>query len=279
MSNCKFIAMTSGKCPGIWSFSEFQMQIMMEEDEEDMGQWKYFKTREEAREHLYKHKIPALYEDGEPIEAYPLNRFAEPQKGLPTDTFYEGRDERTWILDDEGSHVVYCSIIKKDEEYGLGLHWGNDIEISLPIHSIHANRCMDALIAEVIGVEGALRDSLRLGKNRVCVRCDSEHAVEKLNKELKLGVQFTGELGNFRNGNFGRKVAPEWYQVLKLANALMSLKIERVENTDKNYHRARKLAHEGRQMMKVSLAKVHKTQSRNQNKPNMGKNKNRNNNK
>jgi hypothetical protein len=70
-----------------------------------------------------------------------------------TDTFYEGRDERTWILDDEGSHVVYCSIIKKDEEYGLGLHWGNDIEISLPIHSIHANRCMDALIAEVIGVE------------------------------------------------------------------------------------------------------------------------------
>ena len=36
MSNCKFIAMTSGKCPGIWSFSEFQMQIMMEEDEEDM---------------------------------------------------------------------------------------------------------------------------------------------------------------------------------------------------------------------------------------------------
>ena len=67
------------------------------------GQWKYFKTREEAREHLYKHKIPgticktmkssfepflALYEDGEPIEAYPLNRFAEPQKGLPVSRFF-----------------------------------------------------------------------------------------------------------------------------------------------------------------------------------------------
>ena len=49
--------------------------------------------------------------------------------------------------------MVYCSIIKKDEEYGLGLHWGNDLEIALPIHSIHANRSMDALIAEVIGVE------------------------------------------------------------------------------------------------------------------------------
>jgi len=32
--------------------------------------------------------VPALYEDGEPIEAYPLNRFAEPQKGLPVSPFF-----------------------------------------------------------------------------------------------------------------------------------------------------------------------------------------------
>ena len=40
-------------------------------------------------------------------------------------------------------------------------------------------------IAQAKAIEGALRDALRLGKNRVCVRTDADKLIEKLNTDLR----------------------------------------------------------------------------------------------
>ena len=37
------------------------------------------------------------------------------------------------MKDSEGLHVVYCCAIGENNEAGVGIHWGNDIELALPV--------------------------------------------------------------------------------------------------------------------------------------------------
>ena len=36
--------------------------------------------------------------NGEPSAEYPLNKFSPKEKGLDSDSFYDGRDGRHWML-------------------------------------------------------------------------------------------------------------------------------------------------------------------------------------
>ena len=72
--------------------------------------------------------ILALYMNGNAITEYPINKFTSREKGNLSDTFYTGRDGRSWMLDPEGSHIVYCTAMQQDNEFGVGIHWGNDID-------------------------------------------------------------------------------------------------------------------------------------------------------
>lgn len=36
--------------------------------------------------------------NGEPSAEYPLNKFSPKEKGLESDSFYDGRDGRHWML-------------------------------------------------------------------------------------------------------------------------------------------------------------------------------------
>ena len=108
-----------------------------------------FGKKDDAIDYLYKHFIPglclihisyhflhfllALYMNGNAITEYPVNKFTGNEKGNLSDTFYLGRDGRSWMLDPEGSHIVYCCAMAQDNEFGVGIHWGNDIELSLPV--------------------------------------------------------------------------------------------------------------------------------------------------
>ena len=40
-------------------------------------------------------------------------------------------------------------------------------------------------IAQLKAIEGALRDALRFGKNRICVRTDAEKLIDKLNNDIR----------------------------------------------------------------------------------------------
>ena len=44
---------------------------------------------------------------------------------------------------------------------------------------------MNRKTAQAKAIEGALRDALRFGKNRVCVRTDADKLIEKLNTDLR----------------------------------------------------------------------------------------------
>ena len=44
--------------------------------------------------------------NGCPIEEYPVNKFTKHEKGFETDTFFQGRDSRTWMLDPEGYYII-----------------------------------------------------------------------------------------------------------------------------------------------------------------------------
>jgi len=44
--------------------------------------------------------------NGCPIEEYPVNKFTKHEKGFETDTFFQGRDTRTWMLDPEGYYII-----------------------------------------------------------------------------------------------------------------------------------------------------------------------------
>lgn len=89
---------------------------------------------------------------------------------------------------------------------------------------------------------------MRFGKNRICVRSDSTRVVERLNADIDEHFQF-GEgnhVGRYNSANYYRKYESSGCQeIIKLVNQLMCVSIQKVEKTDKNYHRARKLAHEG----------------------------------
>lgn len=256
----KFIAVTEGPpglCPGLWSYYEF-FSTLNEDEEEDtnQGDWKAFPKRDEAVEHLYKKFIPALYFNGNPVPEYPLNKFSKAEKGIESDSFYHGRDDRSWMLDTGGLHIVYCCAMQQDSEFGVGIHWGNDIELALPIppRSDPINNAASLQdLADLKAVEGALRDGMRFGKNRICVRSDSKTIVDRLNKEV-VEMDVFGE-GNhaagrhYYNNNY-KKTENYWDEIIKLINQLMCVNIQEVEKTDKNYHRARKLAHEGRNMVR-----------------------------
>lgn len=49
----------------------------------------------------------------------------------------KGRDGRTWMLDPEGFHIVYCCTNAHDGDYGIGVHWANEIELSLPVSRVN----------------------------------------------------------------------------------------------------------------------------------------------
>lgn len=253
----KFIAMTHGRCPGLWSYYEFFSTLDEDGDEDEKGDWKVFGKKDDAIDYLYKHFIPALYMNGNAITEYPVNKFTGNEKGNLSDTFYLGRDGRSWMLDPEGSHIVYCCAMAQDNEFGVGIHWGNDIELSLPVpprsEPAHPTvTVQDA--ADLKAVEGALRDGMRFGKNRICVRSDSTRVVERLNADIDEHFQF-GEgnhVGRYNSANYYRKYESSGCQeIIKLVNQLMCVSIQKVEKTDKNYHRARKLAHEGRNMVRI----------------------------
>jgi len=253
----KYIAMTQGRCPGLWSYYEFFSTLDEDGDEGEKGEWKVFGKKDEAIDHLYKHFIPALYMNGNPISEYPLNKFSETEKGKDSDSFYDGRDGRSWMLDTEGLHIVYCCAIHQDNDFGVGIHWGNDIELSLPVPARTEPPNSSATLqdlADLKAVEGALRDGMRFGKNRICVRSDSVRIVDRLNTEIDEYFQF-GEgnhAGRYSSSSYYRKnEANYWNEIIKLVNQLMCINIQLVEKTDKNYHRARKLAHEGRSMVRL----------------------------
>ena len=49
---------------------------------------------------------------------------------------------------------------------------------------------MTVEIAQLKAIEGALRDALRLGKNRICLRTDADKIIDKLNTELQNDVTY-----------------------------------------------------------------------------------------
>ena len=119
------------KKPRKKSYYEF-FSTLDDDNETTQGDWKQFAKREEAVDYLYKNFVPVLYMNGIPIDEYPTNKFTEQEKGF-VDTFFKGRDGRTWMLDPEGFHIVYCATNATDGDYGIGLHWANEIELALPV--------------------------------------------------------------------------------------------------------------------------------------------------
>ena len=88
--------------------------------------------------------------NGNAIDEYPTNKFTEHEKGFDSDTFFKGRDGRTWMLDPEGFHIgtfkilfkvticlVYCCTNAQDGDYGIGIHWANEIELALPVSRVN----------------------------------------------------------------------------------------------------------------------------------------------
>ena len=41
------------------------------------------------------------------------------------------------MLDPEGFHIVYCCTNAHDGDYGIGVHWANEIELSLPVSRVN----------------------------------------------------------------------------------------------------------------------------------------------
>ena len=96
-----------------------------------------------------------LYLNGNAVDEYPTNKFTEQSKGFDSDTFFKGRDGRTWMLDPEGFHIVYCCINAHDNDYGIGIHWANEIELSLPVSRVNtAESEMTRDIAQAKAIEG-----------------------------------------------------------------------------------------------------------------------------
>ena len=54
----QYIAMTRGRCPGLWSYYEFFSTLDEDGDEDEKGEWKVFGKKEDAIDYLYKHFIP-----------------------------------------------------------------------------------------------------------------------------------------------------------------------------------------------------------------------------
>jgi len=261
MEKNKFIAMSRGRCPGLWNYYEFFSTLDEEHENNNNGEWKQFAKREDAVDYLYKNFVPALYMNGCPIEEYPVNKFTKHEKGFETDTFFQGRDSRTWMLDPEGFHIVYCACVQQDNEYGIGIHWSNEIELALPVSRVNTADCeMTIEIAQLKAIEGALHDALRLGKNRVCLRTDCDKMIEKFNTELQNDISmFSTSKDNYRSGYtpYYRKsyhTTPfdfQWEEIHKLISHFMAVNIQKIDKTDKNYHRVRKLASEGRNMTRI----------------------------
>jgi ribonuclease HI len=260
MEKQKYIAMARGRCPGLWSYYEF-FSTLDEDNEKNKGEWKQFSKKEDAVDYLYKNFVPALYMNGCAVDEYPVNKFSIKEKGFESDTFFKGRDGRTWMLDPEGFHIVYSCCVQVENDFGIGIHWGNEIELAMPVSRVNtAESEMTVEIAQLKAIEGALRDGLRLGKNRICLRTDSDKIIEKLNNELQNDVTaFSTSKENYRSGYipYYRKsyhTSPydfQWEEIHKLIQHLMSVNIKKVEKTDKNYHRVRKLAQEGRNMVRI----------------------------
>ena len=57
MEKTKFIAMSRGRCPGLWSYYEF-FSTLDEDNENNNGDWKQFSKKEDAVDYLYKHFVP-----------------------------------------------------------------------------------------------------------------------------------------------------------------------------------------------------------------------------
>ena len=59
------------------------------------------------------------------------------------------------MLDPEGFHIVYCCINAHDNDYGIGIHWANEIELSLPVSRVNtAESEMTRDIAQAKAIEG-----------------------------------------------------------------------------------------------------------------------------
>jgi len=250
MAKEQYIAMSRGRCPGLWSYYEF-FSTLDDDNETTQGDWKQFAKKEEAIDYLYKNFVPVLYLNGNAIDEYPTNKFTELEKGFDSDTFFKGRDGRTWMLDPEGFHIVYCCTNAHDGDYGIGVHWANEIELSLPVSRVNtAESEMTRDIAQAKAIEGALRDALRFGKNRVCVRTDADKLIEKLNTDLR--NDFNGYVPYYRKQyHHQTPFDAQWKEIHELISHLMSVNIQKVDKTDKNYHRVRKLASEGRNMVRI----------------------------
>ena len=54
-----------------------------------------------------------MYLNGNAIDEYPTNKFTEHEKGFDSDTFFKGRDGRTWMLDPEGFHIGTFKVLLK----------------------------------------------------------------------------------------------------------------------------------------------------------------------
>ena len=59
MEKTKFIAMSRGRCPGLWSYYEF-FSTLDEDNENNNGDWKQFSKKEDAVDYLYKHFVPGI---------------------------------------------------------------------------------------------------------------------------------------------------------------------------------------------------------------------------
>ena len=81
--------------------------------------------------------------------------------------------------------------MQQDNDYGIGIHWANEIELAMPVSRVNtAESDMTIEIAQLKAIEGSLRDALRLGKNRICLRTDSDKIIDKLNSELQNDVTY-----------------------------------------------------------------------------------------
>ena len=57
MAKEQYIAMSRGRCPGLWTYYEF-FSTLDEDNETTQGDWKQFAKKDEAVDYLYKHFVP-----------------------------------------------------------------------------------------------------------------------------------------------------------------------------------------------------------------------------
>ena len=60
MAKEQYIAMSRGRCPGLWTYYEF-FSTLDEDNETTQGDWKQFAKKDEAVDYLYKHFVPGKF--------------------------------------------------------------------------------------------------------------------------------------------------------------------------------------------------------------------------